>query len=133
MFYVLKQISFCYGHRLLNYQGKCAHPHGHNGLAELQFCSEELDSRGMVLDFDEIKQCAKTFIDEKFDHQMILCEKDPLVPILQKMNEPIYLMKENPTAENIAKHLFEYVKEKGFPIVSVKIWETPNSCAEYKE
>ena len=62
MFQVVKQIHFCYGHRLLNYQGKCAHPHGHNGLVEVQFSSNELDKRGMVLDFDEIKQCVKTFI-----------------------------------------------------------------------
>lgn len=133
MFNVLKQIHFCYGHRLLNYQGKCAHPHGHNGLVEVQFSSEKLDHRGMVLDFDEIKQCVKTFIDEKLDHQMILCREDPLVPILQEMKEPIYLMDENPTAENIAKHIFQFVKKEGFPITSVKVWETPSSCAEYRE
>ena len=30
---VTKEIHFCYGHRLLDYAGKCRHLHGHNGKA----------------------------------------------------------------------------------------------------
>ena len=55
MYYVTRQIDFCYGHRLLNYEGKCRHLHGHNGRAVIKIASGELDDRGMVLDFSDIK------------------------------------------------------------------------------
>ena len=45
-FKVTKQIDFCYGHRLLNYDSKCKHLHGHNGLLEIVVSTESLDSRG---------------------------------------------------------------------------------------
>ena len=50
-FKVTKQIEVCYGHRLLNYDGKCKHLHGHNGLLEIDGAAGSLDSRGMVIDF----------------------------------------------------------------------------------
>ena len=52
---VTVQIHFCYGHRLLNYAGKCRYLHGHNGRAVIAIESAQLDERGMVLDFSEIK------------------------------------------------------------------------------
>ncbi|MFP6574748.1 MAG: 6-carboxytetrahydropterin synthase, partial [Pirellulaceae bacterium] len=42
MYYVTRQIDFCYGHRLLNYEGKCRHLHGHNGRAVIKIASGEL-------------------------------------------------------------------------------------------
>lgn len=133
MFHVTKELSFCYGHRLLDYEGKCAHPHGHNGLVQVEFASEQLDHRGMVVDFVDIKKYVKAFLDEKLDHQMILRKDDPLVKVLQEMGEPIFLMEENPTAENIAKEIFLAAKAQNLPIRSVKLWETPSSVAEYRE
>ena len=56
MYKVSKAIEFCYGHRLLNYDGKCRHLHGHNARAEIELNSEELDDRGMVFDFSDIKK-----------------------------------------------------------------------------
>ena len=84
---VTQQIAFCYGHRLMNYNGKCAHPHGHNGLAELTFSSDHLDSLGMVIDFGDIKAKMKTWIDQALDHQMLLRRDDPLVAVLKEMKE----------------------------------------------
>lgn len=133
MFDVVKQLAFCYGHRLLDYDGKCAHPHGHNGLVEVKFSSKKLDRRGMVIDFGDIKKALKNFLDEELDHRMLLRQDDPLVKVLQEMNEPLFLMDENPTAENIAKVIFQYATQQGLPIVSVKLWETPSSYAEYRE
>ena len=48
MFRVTRRIDFCYGHRLLNYDGKCKNLHGHNGRAEIVIAAEKLDDRGMV-------------------------------------------------------------------------------------
>ena len=53
MFRVTRQIDFCYGHRLLNYSGKCRFLHGHNGRAVITIEAEQLDERGMVLDFTD--------------------------------------------------------------------------------
>jgi len=131
MYSVTKTISFCYGHRLLNYDGKCKHLHGHNGTVEIHLTSKKLDKRGMVVDFGDVKHIVKGFVEEYLDHKMILCDADPMVPILKKQREPCYLMKENPTAENIAKHIFDFARSKKLPVVSVRLWETDTSFAEY--
>ena len=78
MFQVTRQIDFCYGHRLLNYDGKCKHLHGHNGRALITIESDSLDDRGMVMDFSDIKKDVSTWIDDNMDHRMILCEDDPV-------------------------------------------------------
>lgn len=128
---VTKVIDFCYGHRLLGYTGKCQHLHGHNGRIEIDIQSSELDPLGMVVDFGEIKRAIKGWVDENLDHRMILCWKDPIVPILKEMNEPMYLMDDNPTAENIAKHIFKHAVASGFKVAEVRFWETPTSCVRY--
>lgn len=133
MFRVTKEIHFCYGHRLLNYSGKCRYLHGHNGKVEVELSAEKLDEKGMVRDFTEIKQILQTWIDETLDHRMILNRKDPLREILQKAGEPLFFTDENPTAENIAKLIYETAKTKGLPVTSVTLWETPNSFAVYTE
>ena len=56
MYSVTKRIDFCYGHRLLDYDGVCKHPHGHNAVAEIEVRTETLDKRNMVVDFTDIKQ-----------------------------------------------------------------------------
>ncbi len=131
MFRVTREIDFCYGHRLLNYEGKCRYLHGHNGRAVISIEGKDLDSRGMVLDFSDIKKTVSTWIDENLDHRMILCRRDPVVPMLQDMGEPLYLLDENPTAENIAKLIFEQTKAIDVPIVEVRLWETPRCFATY--
>jgi 6-pyruvoyltetrahydropterin/6-carboxytetrahydropterin synthase len=132
MFHVTKEIHFCYGHRLLNYAGKCRYFHGHNGKVEVQISAKKLDHRGMVRDFNEIKQILQVWIDETLDHRMILHEKDPLRQLLQKAGEPMYLLKVNPTAENIAQLIYQTARRKGLPVHSVTLWETPNACATYQ-
>ncbi|HLG20565.1 MAG TPA: 6-carboxytetrahydropterin synthase [Bdellovibrionota bacterium] len=129
---VTQQIHFCYGHRLLDYEGKCAHPHGHNGLAEVSFESDKLDRRGMVLDFTDIKRLLKSWIDDTMDHRMLLRKDDPLIPLLEKLGEPVYKIDVNPTAENIAREIFVHARERGLPVVEVKLWETPTQFAVYK-
>jgi 6-pyruvoyltetrahydropterin/6-carboxytetrahydropterin synthase len=132
VFRVTRQIDFCYGHRLLNYQGKCRFLHGHNGQAVIAIESETLDDRGMVLDFSDIKRVVSNWIDEKLDHRMLLHRDDPAVPYLRKLDEPLFLLDENPTAENIAKLIHEFTASQGFPIVETRLWETPNCFATYQ-
>ena len=129
---VTRQIHFCYGHRLLNYDGKCRYFHGHNGKVEVELEAVKLDKRGMVFDFTEIKSVIKDWIDKTLDHRMILHRKDPLLPALKKRGEPFYLMDENPTAEAIAKLIYHYASSQGFPVSEVRLWETEQSFATYR-
>src|SRR5262245_52235990 len=62
MFRVTREIEFCYGHRLLEYAGKCRHLHGHNGLAVIAIEGSQLDHRGMLVDFSDIKSAVSTWI-----------------------------------------------------------------------
>ncbi len=132
MFRVTQEIEFCYGHRLLEYDGKCRHLHGHNGRAVIVMEGADLDARGMLVDFSEIKQSLRTWIDESLDHRMILSENDPVLPLLREMDEPVYVMPENPTSENIAKLIYGKARSLGFPVVEVSLWENPNSFATYR-
>jgi len=132
MYQVTREIDFCYGHRLLNYDGKCKYLHGHNGRAVITIEAPDLDHRGMVLDFSDIKNVVSKWIDETLDHRMILHRDDPAVPALQKLGEPLYLVDTNPTAENIARLIFEFTAEHGFPITEAKLWETPRCFATYR-
>ena len=131
MYRVCKTIDFCYGHRLLDYEGKCRFLHGHNGRVEIELEGESLDSRGMVTDFGQIKSVMKKWIDENLDHRMILRQDDPAVAFVKEHGEPCFLVAENPTAETIARVIFEEARKQGFPVVSVVLWETPDSCATY--
>jgi 6-pyruvoyltetrahydropterin/6-carboxytetrahydropterin synthase len=133
MYSVTKRIDFCYGHRLLDYDGVCRHLHGHNAVAEIEVRTGTLDHRNMVCDFGDIKRVVKGWIDKELDHKMLLRTDDPLVAPLQKLGEPIYLLDSNPTVERIARLIFDYTSQQGFPVVRVKVWETPTSCAEYSE
>jgi len=132
MFQVSREIDFCYGHRLLNYEGKCRHLHGHNARAIITIEASGLDDRGMVLDFTDIKRVVNGWIDENLDHRMLLMRDDPAVAALQELGDPVYLLDENPTAENIAKLIFNYAAGQGFPVVEVRLWETPKCYASYR-
>ena len=83
MFQVTKEIRFCYGHRLLKYEGKCRHLHGHNGRAVITLQAAGLDGLGMVMDFSQIKRVVGGWIDANLDHRMILHRDDPALPHLQ--------------------------------------------------
>ena len=132
MFQVTRELRFCYGHRLLNYDGKCRHLHGHNGRAIITLETERLDDLGMVVDFSTIKRVVAGWIDANLDHRMILHKDDPVLPTLKQQGEPFFLLDVNPTAENIAKLIYDYIASEGFPVVEVKLWETEDSFATYR-
>ena len=133
MYSVTKRIEFCYGHRLLDYDGICKHPHGHNAVAEIEVRTAALDERAMVCDFSDIKRVVKGWVDRELDHKMILRRDDPLVAPLRALGEPVYLVDSNPTVECIAQIIHDQAKTSGFPVVRVTVWETPSSYATYGE
>ncbi len=131
MYSVMKEIRFCYGHRLLNYSGKCRHLHGHNGLIEVTIEKPSLDELGMVTDFSDISKIVKKWVDEELDHKLILNEKDPIIAAMTEHDQPFITTKENPTAETIAKLIFEHCREQGLPVTKIGLWETTTSKATY--
>ena len=131
MYCVSKSVSFCYGHRLLNYQGKCQHLHGHNARAVITLERDSLDERGMVEDFSELKRLVWGWLDSEIDHTLLLHKDDPILPVLQANGERVMVTDENPTAEVLARMIYEYVAAKGFPVTDVKLWETETSYASY--
>ena len=133
MYSVTKRIEFCYGHRLMDYDGVCRHPHGHNAVVEIHIDADRLDGRNMVADFGDIKRIVKGWIDRELDHKMILRHDDPLVKPLEALGEPIYKLDSNPTVERIAKLIFDKAREQGLDILAVRVWETPTSFAAYTD
>jgi 6-pyruvoyltetrahydropterin/6-carboxytetrahydropterin synthase len=133
MFSVTRELTFCYGHRLLDYAGKCRHLHGHNGRAVITLQSDALDALGMVIDFSDLKKVVGGWIDETLDHKMILHQNDPALPELRRQGEPVHVIDVNPTAENIAKLIFDFAASRGFPVVEVRLWETETCFAAYRK
>lgn len=89
MYYISKRIEVAFAHKLaLNYDSKCRQLHGHNGVATVYCCSEELDENGMIVDFSHVKQQ----IIGRLDHRYL--------------ND---LFDFNPTAENLARWICEQV------------------------
>src|SRR5260370_27183394 len=88
MYRVTREIRFCYGHRLLNYDGKCRHLHGHNGRAVIALEAAQLDSLGMVVDFSRIKRVVSGCINDTLDHKMILHKDDPVLTYLRQLGDP---------------------------------------------
>jgi len=131
MFSVTCRIAFCYGHRLLDYDGVCRHPHGHNATAEVEVRSDALDHRGMVVDFGDIERPIKEWIEREIDHKMVLRRDDPLVKPLVDLGEPVYLVDTNPTVELLARLIADAGRQLGLPIVRVSVYETPASFATY--
>jgi len=64
---------------------------------------------------------------------MVLAKRDPIVPVLMDTGEPLYLIDENPTAENLAKHIYKEFEKMGIDIAEVRLWETASSYATYRE
>jgi len=121
--YTLKVVSdFASAHSLRDYPGDCRRLHGHNWKVEVEVVATELDALGMGIDFKEMKRVTKQATDE-LDHRY-LNEIEPFDKI-------------NPTAENIARHLYGKISEKlnntHVKVKGVTLWETERACVHYTE
>jgi 6-pyruvoyltetrahydropterin/6-carboxytetrahydropterin synthase len=122
MFEVTIEETFAAGHALRNYKGKCENVHGHNYRCQVTIEGEQLDSTGLLIDFVELKKTVHSVLD-RLDHQW-LNDYPPFNEI-------------NPSAENIAKHIYDEVL-KGLPsrggarLSAVKLWETDTASAIYR-
>ena len=95
--------------------------------------ADSLDNLGMVMDFTQVKDIVKSWVDENLDHKMLLRRDDPVAPLLINLGEPLYLLDDNPTAENIAMHIYHEVHSRGLKVAEIRLWESPTSYATYTE
>lgn len=108
-------------HRLPDYDGKCCRLHGHNWKVEVTVRGTELDSSGLLIDFKVLKARVSAVLN-LLDHFYL--------------NETAYFSQTPPTAENIARYIFEKLSEDAdlserVKIYAVRVWESPRSCAAY--
>jgi queuosine biosynthesis protein QueD len=109
-------------HFLRNYKGKCARLHGHTWEIEVIFQGKELRKDEILLDFVEAKNLLSKVLG-KVDHQYL--------------NEIPPFDKLSPTAENLAKFIYEELEKTltlgNVSLAEVKIWESPSSWVSYKK
>lgn len=141
---ITRRLEFDAGHRVLGHEGKCKHLHGHRYRAEITVSALGLDDLSRVVDFSVVKTKVGKWIDTHWDHNILLNPNDPLLKLDPNTDSSgiwagkcPYIMddNENPTAEVIAKHLFnksvELLEHEGLTVERVRIYETPNCWADY--
>jgi 6-pyruvoyltetrahydropterin/6-carboxytetrahydropterin synthase len=133
MFTITKEVYFCYGHRLMKHPGKCRNLHGHSVKASITIKQEQLNDQDMVCDFSDIKACAEQYIDQNLDHNLLLHQDDPIIPLLKQNNERFMAIPEHPTAEVLSRMIFQHVQQHGFAVEQVILWETTSANAGYRE
>lgn len=133
MFTITKEVYFCYGHRLMNHGGKCRNLHGHSVKAAISITHENLNTQSMVCDFSDIKECVENYVNAHLDHNFLLHKDDPIIPSLIQQNERFLALEEHPTAEVLSKMLFQHLKQSGFHVTEVALWETTSASASYRE
>lgn len=137
MYYLKTEQSFDSAHFLKGYQGKCHNLHGHRWrvVAEIrgEALAEDQQTRGMLVDFGELKELLKSICDQ-LDHSLIY-EAGSLRPAtVAALREEEFRMIEvpfRPTAEEFSRYFYERIRESGYDIHRVEVYETPNNCAAY--
>ncbi len=132
-----RRIEFDAAHRIRDHESKCKMLHGHRYALEASFSADGLDNLGRVIDFGAIREILGSWIDENFDHNTILSKDDAELgeKIAQETGQKIFYLNYHPTAENIARFLFEEICPKLFAYhdikcVEIKLYETPNCYAK---
>lgn len=139
MYGITAQAHFDSAHFLKGHQGKCSNIHGHRWqiVAELEgdMLLAEGSSRGMLLDFGDFKPLLRGMADE-FDHKLLVEEgslSEGLAAMLEGEGFSFVTLPFRPTAEEFAAYFYQRLKEKGLPMSSVTVYETPDNCAVYRE
>ena len=85
----------------------------------------------VFFDFADVETMVKDWIDREFDHRLLLKRGDPLIGPLKELGEPVVVFEMNPSAEGIARTIYQYLADKGMPVKEVKVWETETAWASY--
>ena len=129
---VIRKHEIHCGHRVYGHSGKCQFLHGHSYVFYLHCTSNALNDLGMVVDFGIIKSTICQWLEDNYDHHMLLWEKDPYAKEIAKIDNSVVIVPYNPTAENIANHILNVVAPsllKDTPIkLSKVVLEETSKC-----
>ncbi len=130
-----RKIEIDAGHRLLRHEGKCKNAHGHRYAFEVTCRALSLDEVGRVVDFSVIKDRVGGWLDETWDHAFIMQVGDPLIPAFEAEGLKVSIVDYSPTAENLARHVFEVagglLNGSGLVVTRIRLWETPNCYVDF--
>ncbi len=146
---ITKELEWDMGHRVPGQMksgkpGPCSSPHGHRYRLEVGVAGEVIGTsgdpqEGMVIDFTDLKMIMMQEVHERFDHGYMIYEHDEYLPYFQPIlsaGKKIIIVPFIPTAENIAKHIYNLIQpkllEKNIQLKYVRIWETPTSTAVWE-
>ncbi len=123
MYKLMIESTFSSAHQLRGYKGKCENLHGHNWKVQVYVTSNQLNEIDLVIDFHEVKDMTNQIIS-KLDHTML--------------NNVYPFTEINPSSENLARWIFESLKEKmaGYSVIkisAVTVWESATASATYYE
>lgn len=119
MFEILVEEKFDAAHCLRGYPGNCERLHGHTYKVQVVLRTPKLDNLGMAVDFRTVKAALRDIL-QILDHSY--------------MNELPEFTETNPSAENLACHIYAKMSEKLPGLVNkVTVWETESSAAGYWE
>jgi len=137
MITVTKTIRFDAAHVLTNHQGLCKNLHGHTYRVDVSVAQDDGDTRDMVIDFKDLKRIASEVVCERFDHAFIYNTESAgereIAAVVEKNGMRTVAIPFRSTAENLARMFFGELKALIPGLSAVKVWETADSCAEYRE
>ena len=135
MLTVTKSVKFDAAHVLTNHQGLCKNLHGHTYRVEASVTQAPEDTADMVIDFKDLKRVCEDEILSRFDHAFIYDEtsagESEIAAVLAKNSMRIVALPFRSTAENLARHFYSTLKDRVPGLASIRVWETPDSVAEY--
>ena len=111
MYTISKEFHVCASHRL---EDPCSRLHGHNYVITVELTSSKLNEDGFVMDYGELTKTFGHWLNGVMDHQ--------------HLNDRVTF---NPTAENLAKWLYDVAADMGLPVSRVGVSETPKTQAWY--
>lgn len=141
MLVITRECSFDAAHLLTGHGGQCRNLHGHtyHVTVELSDASAHLGSQpdDMVMDFKDLKRVMQEALVAPLDHAFIYDETSSveidIAETLTRHGLRVYPLPFRSTSENLARHFFGLLREKGLPVSAVSVSETPASCATYRE
>ena len=137
MITVTKTVRFDAAHVLTNHQGLCKNLHGHTYRVDVSVAQAKDDAADMVIDFKDLKGIANEVICDRFDHAFVYNTESAgereIAAVVEKHGMRTVAIPFRSTAENLAKMFFADLRPRIPGLSAVKVWETADSCAEYRE
>ena len=133
---VTKTVRFDAAHILTNHKGLCKNLHGHTYRVDVSVAQADDAGKDMVIDFKELKAIATEVVCDRFDHAFIYntasAGEREIAAVVERNGMRTVPIPFRSTAENLARHFFGELVKRIPGLVAVKVWETADSCAEYR-